>query len=194
VGTIGYVSRTKGTDVFVEAARRTAAARPRIHFEHVGPFGLFGEDEFERRVSDAVGSPELREVVRMIGYTPGVDALKRWRVLVLPSRREGFPITVLEAMAAGLPVIAADVGGVSEQIVHLESGILVPPDDPEAIARWIVRLYDDPRLRSDLGRAARIRVAERFTLPSQAAALHRAYMGVVREKVEVTGTAAASSV
>jgi glycosyltransferase involved in cell wall biosynthesis len=194
VGTIGYVSRTKGTDVFLEAARRTTAVRPRIRFEHVGPFGLFGEDEFERRVSALVGSPELRGVVRTFGYASGVDALKRWRIFVLPSRREGFPITVLEAMAAGLPVIAADVGGVSEQIVHLESGILVPPDDPEAIARWIVRLHDDSALRSNLGEAARIRVAERFTLGAQAAALHRAYMGIVREPVDVSGASPESAV
>jgi glycosyltransferase involved in cell wall biosynthesis len=194
VGTIGYVSRTKGTDVFLEAARRTAAVRPRIRFEHVGPFGLFGEDDFERRVSDLVDSPQLREVVRTLGYAPGVDAVKRWRIFVLPSRREGFPITVLEAMAAGLPVIAADVGGVSEQIVHLESGILVPPDDPEEIARWIVRLHDDPKLCSALGEAAHDRVAERFTLASQAAALHRGYLGVVREPVDVSGPAPASAV
>jgi glycosyltransferase involved in cell wall biosynthesis len=183
VGTIGYVSHTKGTDVFLEAARRTALLRPRICFEHVGPFGIFGEDEFERDISDLCRSVALRDVVSMIGYARGVDALRRWKIFVLPSRREGFPITVLEAMAAGLPVIAADVGGVSEQIVHLESGILVPPDDPEAIARWIVRLHDDSALRSALGEAAKNRVAERFTLAAQAAALHQAYMWVIRGPV-----------
>jgi glycosyltransferase involved in cell wall biosynthesis len=194
VGTVGYVSHTKGTDVFLEAARRTAVVRPRIRFEHVGPFGLFEEDEFERGVSDLAGSLALRDVVRMIGYARGVDALKRWRIFVLPSRREGFPITVLEAMAAGLPVIAADVGGVSEQIVHLESGVLVPPDDPEAIARWIVRLHDDSALRSALGDAAKNRVAERFTLVAQAAALHQAYMRVIRGSVDISGAPAAPAV
>jgi glycosyltransferase involved in cell wall biosynthesis len=78
--------------------------------------------------------------------------------------------------------------------VHLESGILVPPDDPEAIARWIVRLHDDSALRSNLGEAARIRVAERFTLGAQAAALHRAYMGIVREPVDVSGASPESAV
>jgi glycosyltransferase involved in cell wall biosynthesis len=193
VGTIGYVSHTKGTDVFLEAARRTAAIRPNIRFEHVGPFELFEEDEFERRVRESARSTELCDVVQMFGHAPGVEALKRWRIFVLPSRREGFPITVLEAMAAGLPVIASDVGGVSEQIVHLESGILVPPDDPEAIVRWIVCLHDDSGLRSGLGAAAKIRVAERFTLVAQAAALHRAYIGVVREPVDVSGPWPASA-
>jgi glycosyltransferase involved in cell wall biosynthesis len=193
VGTIGYVSHTKGTDVFLEAARRTVAIRPQIRFEHVGPFGLFEEHEFERRVRDLAGSTDLCEAVQMFGHAPGVEALKRWRIFVLPSRREGFPITVLEAMAAGLPVIASDVGGVSEQIVHLESGILVPPDDPEEIVRWIVRLHDDSGLRSGLGAAARIRVAARFTLVAQAAALHRAYIEIVRGPVDVSEPAPASA-
>jgi glycosyltransferase involved in cell wall biosynthesis len=191
VGTIGYVSHTKGTDVFLEAARRTAVLRPRIRFEHVGPFGIFGEDEFERDVRALTRSVALRDVVSMIGYARGVDALKRWGIFVLPSRREGFPITVLEAMAAGLPVIAADVGGVSEQIIHLESGVLVPPDDPEAIARWIVRLHDDSALRSALGDAAKNRVAERFTLAAQAAALHEAYTGVICGPVDFPGASPA---
>jgi glycosyltransferase involved in cell wall biosynthesis len=83
-------------------------------------------------------------------------------------------------MAAGLPVIVTNVGGLSEQITHLETGVLVPPESPEAIAEWIVRLHDDPSLRARFGEAARKRVRESFTLARQAEGLHAAYEAALR--------------
>ena len=79
-------------------------------------------------------------------------------------------------MAAGVPVIASRVGGIPEQITHLEHGVLVPPGDVEGLADWIVRLHDDAALRSQLAVAARRRVHEEFTVANQAAQLHRAYL------------------
>ena len=64
----------------------------------------------------------------------------------------------------GIPVVATTVGGIPEQIDHLESGILVRPDDPEAIATWLVRLHDDAELRTRLGDAGAARVRSEFTL------------------------------
>jgi glycosyltransferase involved in cell wall biosynthesis len=82
-------------------------------------------------------------------------------------------------MALGIPVVATAVGGVREQIDHLESGILVRPDDPEAIASWLVRLHDDADLRGRLGRAGAGRVRREFTLSRQAEGLHRAYLAAL---------------
>jgi glycosyltransferase involved in cell wall biosynthesis len=79
-------------------------------------------------------------------------------------------------MAAGLPVIATAVGGVPEQIEHLETGILVSPGDHDALAAWIVRLSDEPDLCRRLGTAAAHRVRSEFTLARQAEGLHRAYL------------------
>jgi glycosyltransferase involved in cell wall biosynthesis len=112
----------------------------------------------------------------MLGRSPAAVVLKRWDVFVLPSRSDAFPLASLEAMAAGVPIVASRVGGIPEQITHLEHGVLVPPGDVEALAEWIVRLYDDRALRAELAAAASRRVREEFTVANQAAQLHRAYL------------------
>jgi glycosyltransferase involved in cell wall biosynthesis len=85
-------------------------------------------------------------------------------------------------MAMSIPVVATTVGGIPEQIDHLESGILVRPDDPEAIATWLVRLHDDAELRGRLGDAGAARVRREFTLEQQASGLHRAYLTALNRR------------
>lgn len=180
VGTVGYVSRTKGTDLFLRAAILALRARPELRFEHLGQHRLWGDDEFDRKVEELAGSPPLRSRVTLLGRGSVPDALARWEMFVLSSRSEAFPLSTLEAMAAGLPVIATNVGGIPEQITHLETGVLVPVDDVGALAEWIVRLHDDPALRGRLGDAARQRVRERFSLDAQAKGLETAYEEALR--------------
>jgi len=175
VGTVGHVSRTKGTDVFLEAAALALRTRPELRFEHIGPTRPWGDEEFEDRVQAMATSTALRNSVRMLGPVPARDAYPRWSVFVLSSRQEGFPLSTLEAMAAGIPVIATGVGGVPEQIAHLEQGILVAANDSAAIANWIGRLYEDPDLRARLAAAGNARVRREFTLERQAEGLNRAY-------------------
>jgi glycosyltransferase involved in cell wall biosynthesis len=175
VGTIGHVARTKGTDVFLEAARLARAARPALRFEHVGPARLWGDDDYDDHVDALAASPELEGSLRMLGHQPAAPALARWSVFVLASRQEAFPLSTLEAMAAGVPVVATAVGGIPEQIEHLESGVLVAPESASELGDWIVRLYDDRELRSRLATAAQERVREAFPLEAQAEGLERAY-------------------
>jgi glycosyltransferase involved in cell wall biosynthesis len=173
VGTIGTVCRTKGTDVFLEAAALARERRPELRFEHIGQTGLDDDVEFERRVEALAGS------VSMLGRRPAAEGLDRWELFVLASRQDAFPLASLEAMAAGVPVIASDVGGLPEQIVHLESGVLVEPGNPSALADWVVRLHDDPQLRERLGEEAAKRVREHFTIEGQAAVLHKSYLAAL---------------
>jgi glycosyltransferase involved in cell wall biosynthesis len=175
VGTIGHVARTKGTDVFLEAARLARAARPALRFEHVGPTRLWGDDGYDDHVDALAASPELEGSLRMLGHQPAAPALARWSVFVLASRQEAFPLSTLEAMAAGVPVVATAVGGIPEQIEHLESGVLAAPESASELSDWIVRLYDDHELRSRLAAAGQERVREAFPLEAQAEGLERAY-------------------
>jgi glycosyltransferase involved in cell wall biosynthesis len=85
-------------------------------------------------------------------------------VFVLPSWIEGMPITVLEAMAHRKPVVATPVGGTPELVVDGETGLLVPPRDPEALAEALRSLVADPKRARRLGEAGYARVAERFTV------------------------------
>jgi glycosyltransferase involved in cell wall biosynthesis len=96
-------------------------------------------------------------------------------IFVLPSHEEGFSNALLEAMAAELAVVATAVGGNSDAVVDGESGILVPPRDPRALALALKRLVGDPPLRRRLGEAARMRVELRFSLETCVARYERLY-------------------
>ena len=81
---------------------------------------------------------------------------------LLPTDRDGIPNVLVEAMAAGAPVVATAVSGIPELVEHEVNGLLIPPDDPEALADALLRLHDDPELTATLTRNGRETVAERF--------------------------------
>jgi glycosyltransferase involved in cell wall biosynthesis len=111
------------------------------------------------------------------------DLTGRYRkayVCVLPSLWENFPYALLEAMACGTPVVATTVGGLPELIDHGGSGLLVPPDDPEALTTALCTLLDDPALRDEMGRNARQRVENRFSTERVLPEMLRVYRGVVQ--------------
>jgi glycosyltransferase involved in cell wall biosynthesis len=107
----------------------------------------------------------VRERVLFTGHRDDARALlAEADVVALPSWTEGLPLAVLEAMTQARPVVATLVGGTAEVVVDGETGLLVPPRDPEALAQAIERLLADPTLRRRLGEAGRRRVEERFSL------------------------------
>ncbi|MEP7334206.1 MAG: glycosyltransferase family 4 protein [Actinomycetota bacterium] len=111
---------------------------------------------------------ELRGVegIELLGDRDDVpELLAQAQVFVLATCSEGMPVSVLEAMAAGLPVVASDVGGVGEIVVDGETGLLVPPGDEAALERALRRLIASPDLRRRLGDAGRERAEREFDLP-----------------------------
>ena len=176
IGCVGTVSRTKGTDVFLRAARLALEERPEMRFEHVGAHDLHRDAGLDAELARLRAEIRPQDALTMEGPRPSSEVLPGWDMFLSPSLSEAFPLAILEAMAAGLPVVATGVGGVPEQIEHLETGVLVRPNDPEALATWLVRLHDDPGLRERLGRAAARRARTEFTLHRQAEGLHRAYL------------------
>jgi glycosyltransferase involved in cell wall biosynthesis len=110
-----------------------------------------------------------------IGDIPGL--LGRARFFVLPSQTEGISLTILEAMARGLPVLATDVGGNPEVIQSGGTGLLVPAKDPPALADAMQRLWNDPLEGASLGQAGRRRVEEHFDVRRMIAQYERLYQG-----------------
>jgi glycosyltransferase involved in cell wall biosynthesis len=182
VGSVATVSRTKGTDVFLRAARIALEQRSGLRFEHVGAADLHRDAGLDDELKHLASEISPAGSLEMLGHQPAADVLPRWNVLVCSSRSEAFPLATLEAMAMGVPVVATTVGGLPEQIEHLEHGILVRPDDPEAIASWLVRLHDDPDLCARLGAAGAEHVRREFTLERQASGLHRAYLTALNRR------------
>lgn len=125
-----------------------------------------GDGPREEELKELAGELGVRERVEFLGLRNDVhDLLHETDVFVHPATwEEAFGYTVMEAMASGCPVIASEVGGIPELIVDGSSGMLCPPGDDREIARQIRRLARNPELRSDLGRAARRRAEDGFTL------------------------------
>lgn len=124
--------------------------------------------------------------VRFFGWRTDVaPMLAHAQIFVLASRFEGFPVSVLEAMRAGLPVIATDVGGVCEAVAEGETGFLVPRDDQTALRERLERLIADPALRAQMGKASRERFLRRFTVDrtvEETLRIYEAVLGVPLKK------------
>lgn len=160
---VANVTFHKGHDVLVAAMDLVHARLPDAQC------WIAGSMEHEPATVDAVRSMiaerSIDDVVKLLGRRRDVpDLLHAADVFVLSSRQEGFPITILEAMAAGKPIIATDVGGCSEAVVDGETGLIVPPEDPHALAEAILTLLNDPERARRMGEAGRQRVVAEFTV------------------------------
>jgi glycosyltransferase involved in cell wall biosynthesis len=155
---VGRLHEPKDFVTLARALRALPAAAFRAEIVGDGP----DRPAVERELREG-GSTES---VALLGERGDVrERLALADVFVLSSRSECMPISVLEAMAAGLPIVASAVGGVPEMVVDGETGILVSPGDERALGEALARLVADPNLRRRMGAAGRRRVRERFDLP-----------------------------
>jgi glycosyltransferase involved in cell wall biosynthesis/peptidoglycan/xylan/chitin deacetylase (PgdA/CDA1 family) len=158
VGALARLSREKGLDHLVRAFAHVVRRAPGTRLRIAGDGPQRGELE---SLSRSLG---LEHAVEFLGHRGDVaDVLAGFDVFTLPSRSEGVPLALLEAMASGLPAVASRIGGVPE-VLDEASGMLVAPGDEEALANAIVALADDPVARCRRGAAARARVESEFTL------------------------------
>jgi glycosyltransferase involved in cell wall biosynthesis len=165
VAIVGYISEVKRTDLAVEVARRVATRLPDFELLVVGSAQYRPEDfELERRLTDQVAAdPLLRDHVRFCGYVSDVPRLLRGvRVLLHTCEVEGFGLAIVEAMAAGLPVVAPRVGGPSEIVDDQVTGLLYEPGDVGEAARHVERLLRAPEEAEAMGRAGRARAERLF--------------------------------
>lgn len=177
VGMLGRIHPMKGQDVFLEAIRRLPP-RPGLHFTMVG--GVYAGDEatFHALQDRAQDLPH----VHVLDFrTQVADVYAALDVFVLPSALpDPLPTVVLEAMAAGLPVIATAHGGAPEMVQEGLTGFLVPPGDAAALADRILRLVEQPQQRASMGLRGQERQQSRFTPARFLAEFLACCEGVVR--------------
>ncbi len=150
---VGRLIPIKGFDVLLDAFARARRELPALTLELAGDGPLAGDLR-----------ARTPEGVELLGRVSPVDAVyERNAIVVVPSRGEGFGMVALEAAARGRAAIVSDVGGLPEIVEDGVTGIVVPPDDPPALAEAIVELASDPERVSRLGAAARERACARFS-------------------------------
>jgi glycosyltransferase involved in cell wall biosynthesis len=150
VGAIGRLNTQKGHRYLLEAAPSIVSAHPRVHFLIAGDGDLLPSLREQAR---ALG---LGDRVRFAGHRTDVpDLLGAIDLLAIPSLYEGTPLALFEAMAAGKAIVSSAVDGCAEVIEDGRTGLLVPPQDPAALAHAISRLLADEPLRLELSAAAR---------------------------------------
>lgn len=182
VGFVGRLSFEKNPGLFVRMAALVATARSATHFVLVG------------------GGPmevELRELARRLGlagrlHFAGVQRDMRQvyaglSLLALTSDSEAMPLALLEAMAAGLPVIATEVGGVPELVRHELTGFLVPAGDASALAGRVLALLEDPATHAAMGSAARSWVAAHASLARSSARVAELLVAAARRRSAGSG-------
>jgi len=159
VGNVAALVGHKGQKHLIEAARRVLPQMPDARFI------IAGEGELKPALERQIKDHHLEKHVLLAGFRPDVLSLhKAFDIFVMSSVTEGLGTSLLDAMAAGKPIVATRTGGIPEVVADGETGLLVPPRDEEALADAIVRLLKDPDLRREMGEAGRVRARNLFSL------------------------------
>ena len=167
---VGRLAAVKGVPVLFDALALARQTRPDLHLTLIG-------DGPERAALQAEAKP-LGDAVRFVGYQSQdavARALMQADALVLPSFAEGVPVVLMEAMAAGLPVIATRIAGIPELVQDGVSGVLVPPGDANALAMAILAALSDPAQKTAMGAAGRAKVMRDFNIQTEVAWLARLF-------------------
>lgn len=173
--TVANLRKEKAHDVLFEAIARVAPRHPSLRLRVAGDGPRAAE---LRALAASIG---IGERVAFLGHREDVAALLREAdAFVLPSRSEAFPNSVVEAMAAGVPVIAGAVGGLLELVDSGRTGVLVPVDDAGALADAIASLMDEPARAHGLGEAARSDVARRYSFDRMVRGFEELYVSHLR--------------
>lgn len=188
IGTVARVQDVKNHRLLVEALARLRALHPEL-----APrvkLSIVGDGPLLPAVREQVAALGLQDAVWLPGARADIGALlQTFTMFALPSLAEGTPVSMLEAMACGLPVVASRVGGIPEVVDDGVQGLLVPVGDVEALAQALARYAGDAELRAAHGRAARARVEERFSMRAMLAAYGDLYAGLCRHKAGLSVTA-----
>jgi glycosyltransferase involved in cell wall biosynthesis len=170
VGFVGRLDPKKGVEDLIEAVTELIRRGNRLKLRIVGT-GWYRE-----KLEPLVASAGMGEHITFLGHRSDVMIVARdFDIFVLPSLSEGLPISIIEMMATGLPIVATNVGGIPEQVEDGVNGFLIAPRDPLALAHAIGRLYAEPALRLAFARSGQTRARALFDARTMLEATEAAY-------------------
>ena len=181
IGQVSSLSPRKGHLVLLEAARRLLQLEPTVHFLICGfaraPF------DYARKLQRRAAELGLQEHVTFVGYPgPIGDVYQAIDIQVHASTEESLPQAIIEGMSLAKPAVVTAIAGIPSMVVDGESGLVVPPNEPEAIATALLRLLRDPALAHRFGAAARARYLARYTDSLMARSLESVFEDVARSR------------
>lgn len=165
---VGEFRRIKGADILIDAMAHLHRQGRKVSLT------LAGDGEESEALHAQVARLDLANSIRFIGHVPARVGFSQGRLLVVPSRGDSLPYVVIEAAAAGAPMVAVRVGGIPE-VFGPQAGALIPPGDPATMAQAIVRALDDPAGMQANAATLRARVRERFSQDAMVEGVLAAY-------------------
>ncbi|MBU1627769.1 glycosyltransferase [bacterium] len=179
VGIFARLIEDKRHEVFLRAAKEVLET-----FSNDICFIVVGKGPLERRLKELASSLNISKNTIFTGLREDVpELLKITDIGVLSSRREGFPMIILEAMASGVPFIATNVGGVGEVIENNKSGYIVQPESPEELAKGLITLLKDNKMRNLFSENSR-RIVQSYTIDTSVMKIAELYDNIYKRKVE----------
>ncbi|MEM6728059.1 MAG: glycosyltransferase family 4 protein, partial [Pseudomonadota bacterium] len=183
LGCFGRVRLNKGTDLFVDVLIALCKADRRVRGAILGRATAEHAD-FQKRLEQRIRNAGLHHRIRFLGEIPDEDVPRWYRALdlfVAPQRWEGFGLTPLEAMACGTPSVATRVGAFEELIADGETGLLVPPDDLDALQSAVTEALSDLDRLAEWGAAALARAQADFPIEREVREILAVYDGLLEQ-------------
>ncbi|MBI4586403.1 MAG: glycosyltransferase [Planctomycetes bacterium] len=182
IGSASRLHHSKGIDVLLQAFARLHRRCPETRYVHAGHGSIEKFTEIARREGIPAGAAVfLGPVEKIETFYPSLD------LFCLPSRSEGLGIVLLEAMACKVPAVASCTGGIPEVVIDGQTGILVPPEDAEALGQALEALVRSPEQRRRFGEAARERVESHFDSRLMLERTERLYLDLLERKSRKNG-------
>ncbi|MGB3204775.1 MAG: glycosyltransferase family 4 protein [Crinalium sp.] len=163
VGMTGRITAEKGYLELIEALVKLRTQFPNIHLLVIGGQLSSERDAFQSQLNHLIQEQNLEQFVTFTGLRSDIpELLGLMDVFTLPSYREGLPRSILEAMAMELPVVATDIRGCREAVIHNQTGLIVPPRNSDSLADAIAQLLANPQMRQSCGQAGRQQVETKY--------------------------------
>jgi glycosyltransferase involved in cell wall biosynthesis len=175
---IGMLEEWKGFDIIIEAISEIKKEIPLVHLL------IAGSGREEQNLKKLVTELNLEQNVRFLGFVSGREKYSFYKssdIFILPSRHDSFPIVILEAMACGKPIVASNVGAISEIVINGENGFLFEPENINDLTKKTIMLLNDKNLREKMGRLGENTISN-FSWENIALQTVTVYKGIVNQK------------